>query len=144
MRLPLAIVGTLLLFFVFIGPQPAAAHRLGCHWLARDASTEGPFNFVWVTAIICTDDTNALKLSPHLQYYDWNGGQWVDLQDLPHTSAIDEDMVAAYGVLTIPPYLGVNCRRVRLYIVTVDAHPDENPDEYVVFDNVVYSSGECY
>ena len=82
-------------------PEGSSAH-LGCYWLARDSEFPSPlFNYTWVTAIICTDETDALKVSPHLQYYDWNAEEWYDLFDLTHVAESDDDMVASYGALTI-------------------------------------------
>lgn len=118
----------------------ASAHRLGCNWLARDSSAPFAFNYAWVTAIVCTDETDALKVSPHLQYYDWGNSQWRDLSDLTHVSESNDDMVASYGALYVPPYLGINCRCIRSYIVTVDQHDED----VAIFDETVYSLGECY
>lgn len=127
---------------LFLTPtQPGSAHFYGCGQIARDSTVSIlTFNYAWFAVNGCTAETDALTVNAHVQFYEWNSEQWVDDPAVSsiHEDEIDDDAVIAFGALYVAPYLGVNCRRVRAFFVTVDQHGNE-------FDTgTVFSNGECY
>jgi hypothetical protein len=106
-------------------------------------------NYTWFAGDFCyritggTANMDALRAAGHIQYYDWESADWIDDPDTPtvDVSQSDDDNVLVYGLMNVPAYLGVNCRRVRAYFVVVDTHEDHG---YYIDDRTAYSHGECF
>ena len=135
------ILGLVALMLAFGPARRSTAHYWACYERAYDnRSTFFPgINYTWFAANACTENMEATKATGHIQYYDWTNEEWKDDPDVADTHAIesDDDAIIVFGALNVPPYLGINCRRVRVYFDWVDK-------DFDVRDSTKYSNGECY
>lgn len=97
-----------------------------------------PYNFGWGNTLQCTTSVDRLLNYVYLQYFDWSTNTWRDYSPTYIGGGV------VYGTwylhvhdanVHVDPYLGVNCRRVR--VTNYVSHPSVK-----VWDS--YSPGQCY
>lgn len=118
--------------------QQTEAHIIGCVQTARDSHLQSiaGFNYGWLAQQLCSGDADYLYIQAWLQEYNWRRQRWESEAFLAAESESNDDFLMALGVRNVPPYLGVNCRRVKAYF-TVQEDGRENR-------GIIRSNGECY
>lgn len=120
-------------------------------WQDTDTSQPIPNRFKWWAFHSCPVKMEVIGLTGYLQYYDWGARRWKTLHlsgaASRHQPGEDVDYIKWTSRVghALPPFRGINCRRVKVVTYRVYYEPDAPPDHpgqgYKTW--TIYSQGGC-
>lgn len=95
--------------------QRSNAGLAACLLNARDTKVAFPgVNYIAYASASCVgEDFQSAQLDLTIDYYDWNEQRWIAQSFFAKQTAENDDFIIAFNFTNVPPYLGVNCRRIQ-------------------------------
>lgn len=128
-----------------------ANHRPACHRFQIDFKQGANLNRLgWYSRIACDGVMRYLGSNDYMQLFDWSIWRWKDAT-FPIGGSGEyfgdfASFTSQVGRGPIPPYLGINCRRMRIKYVSIwydFSDPNIHPGEGLRFSNG-WTNGECW
>ena len=127
----------LLFLAIFTAKTPAYAHSVECWGTSYDWKGSNG-RYMYAAATQCREEVYYAGVNIRVQSFDWQENKWKDLI----LNAMGGDyntnfyqFASALGVY-VPPYHGINCRRIR----TIHGVVHDNQERFFT----TYSGGQCY
>lgn len=123
---------------IFAVASPAYA-SVSCWGHSADYKSSTTGNYMYTASTQCSQNVSYITVTIYLQQVNWSTRQWVDVRYVAGSGLYNTnfDSFTSPNGIYVPPYYGINCRRIKTYHGVIDYSGNQQ-----VF--TTYSQGQCF